>query len=130
MDIISLEKTMKPILVIDAGYKTVGIFKLSQIDSVEEAESNPDFAMAKVDQRVAEIMAERGRPDIKSYNIQEFYDNNEEVVVIENGETKYITINSERDEVAAEFCGAMIDYLRKKYNNLLPIKQILVTGGT
>ena len=130
MGIINLENTMKPILVIDGGYKTVGIFKLSQIDSVEEAESNPDFAMAKVDQRVAEIMAERGRSDIKCYNIQELYDNNEEVVIIDNGETKYITINRDREEVAAEMCGALIDYLRKKYNNLLPIKQILVTGGT
>ena len=130
MDIIQQGDSDKPILVIDGGYRTVGIFKLSQIDSVEEAESNKDFAMALVDERVAEIMKERGREDIKCYNIQEYYDTQEEITVLDDGHTHTITINKEREEIAAEYCGIMIDYLREKSNNLLPIKQILITGGT
>lgn len=130
MDIIKQGDSDKPILVIDGGYRTVGIFKLSQIDSVEEAESNKDFAMALVDEQVAEIMHERGRQDIKCYNIQEYYDSKEEITVNDDGSTHMITINKDREEIAAEFCGKMIDYLREKYNNLLPIKQILLTGGT
>ncbi len=130
LDIIKQGDSDKPILVIDGGYRTVGIFKLSQIDSVEEAESNRTFAMALVDEKVAEIMHERGRNDIKSYNIQEYYDSHEEITVLDDGETHTITINKQREEVAAEYCGIMIDYLREKYNNLLPIKQILITGGT
>jgi len=130
MDIIQQGDSDKPILVIDGGYRTVGIFKLSQIDTVEEAESNKDFAMALVDEKVAEIMHERGRNDIKCYNIQEYYDNNEEITVLDDGETHTITINKDREEISAEFCGMLIDYLREKYNNLLPIKQILITGGT
>lgn len=130
LNIIDTADKSKPILVIDGGYKTVGIFKLSQLDSVEEAESNPKFAMAVVDEEVAKIMAERGRDDIKPYNIQELYDSKEEIAVVDDGETHFITINNDRDKVATQFCKVMIDYLREKYNKLLPIKQILITGGT
>ena len=130
MDILDTDDTQKPILCIDGGYKTVGIFKLSQIDTVEEAESNSSFAMAVADEKVARIMAERGRSDIKSYNIQEYYDSETEIAVVDDGETHYVTVNADRDEAIAENCNIMIDYLREKYNNLLPIKQILVTGGT
>ncbi len=130
LNIIDTTDNFKPILVVDGGYKTVGIFKLSKLDSVEEAESNPDFAMAKVDEGVAKRMAERGRSDIKPYNIQELYDSKEEIAVVDNGETHFITVNNDRDEVAAQYCNVMIDYLRSKYNGFLPIKQILITGGT
>ena len=130
LNIIDTSERAKPLLVIDGGYKTVGIFKLTKVDSVEDAESNPDFAMVKVDEEVAKIMGERGRKDIKAYNIQELYDSHEEIAVSDDGRTHYISLNAERDEKAEQYCKVMIDYLCDKYDNLLPIKQILITGGT
>ena len=130
MQILDASDKSKPILVIDGGYKTVGIFKLSQTDTVEEAESNSAFAMNLVDEKITKILADKGRADIKPYNIQEYYDTREEIAVIENGKSKYITINDERDRVIEEYCKIMIEYLNEKYNNLIAIKQILITGGT
>ncbi len=132
MDLLDTDDKAKPILVIDGGYKTVGIFKLSQVDSVEEAESNANFAMALVDEKVAALLAQKGRSDIKPYNIQELYNTKEEIAIMDRdtGEAVMSTINEERNEIIKEYCAIMIDYLREKYNNLLPIKQILITGGT
>ena len=115
---------------IDGGYKTVGIFKLSQTDTVEDAESNSDFAMAKADEKMAALLNTKGRDDIKPYNIQELYESKEEIAIIENGKSRYITINKDRDKFIGEYCQTMIDYLCEKYNNLIAIKQILITGGT
>lgn len=131
LNVIDTSENEKPILVIDGGYKTVGIFRLSKTDSVEEAESNPDFAMAKVDIDVAKRLAERGREDIKDYNIQELYDSREEIAVEDNdGRTYMTTVIKDRDEIIKQYCSVMIDYLCSKYGNLKSIKQILVTGGT
>lgn len=130
LSILDANEKSKPILVIDGGYKTVGIFKLSQTDTVEDAESNSDFAMAKADEKMAALLNTKGRDDIKPYNIQELYESKEEIAIIENGKSRYITINKDRDEFIGEYCQTMIDYLCEKYNNLIAIKQILITGGT
>ena len=130
LSILDATEKSTPILVIAGGYKTVGIFKLSQTDTVEDAESNSDFAMAKADEKMAALLNTKGRDDIKPYNIQELYESKEEIAIIENGKSRYITINKDRDEFIGEYCQTMIDYLCEKYNNLIAIKQILITGGT
>ena len=130
MNILDANEKSKPILVIDGGYKTVGIFKLSQTDTVEDAESNSEFAMVKVDEKMAGILNSKGREDIKPYNIQELYESREEIAVIEEGKSQYMTITKDRDRIIEEYCQKMIDYLCEKYNNLIAIKQILITGGT
>ncbi len=124
-----------PVLVIDGGYKTIGLVKLTTIKMTDQAESNTDFAMGNVHKRVAErIRNEYGRKDIYDFSIPSILEdqtgNSEIVYVNEEGNTDSINVMQLVREEAKKLCDELIDYINTKYENLVDIRQILVTGGT
>ena len=125
-----------PVIVIDGGYKTVGLFMLTQAQKVSEAESNTEFAMGNVHKEVANLLKEDYGREIEPYQIP-FIVNEEGgrincLVTDNNGNTNVETVDVKRMAEAAEesLCNKLINYLNAKFDNLLDIKQILITGGT
>lgn len=124
-----------PVLVIDGGYKTVGLVKLTTIGMTDQAESNTELAMGNVHKRVAErIRNEYKRNDIYDFNIPSILEdpsNNGEIIYIdEKGDTEILDVKKLVAEEIAKLCDELIEYINKKYENLVDIRQILVTGGT
>lgn len=122
-----------PVLVIDGGYKTIGKFKIARNGSIVQAESNTDFAMSNVNQRVAEIMGkEYNRADIKEYKVEELIKEDAPISYIPDGSNKSQTVNivDIRDEVIADITKKFIDYIDEEYNHFQDIKSVIVTGGT
>lgn len=125
--------TKMPLLVIDGGYKTIGMFKLARNGSVVEAESNTLYAMSNVNQKVAEVMKEDyNRADIKEYKVEELACEGSPIVYIPEGSdnTSTCDLNEIRDEKIEETCGELISYIDKKFKNFIDVKSIIVTGGT
>lgn len=123
-----------PVLVIDGGYKTVGLFKLTTIKMVDEAESNGDLAMGTVHRRVAErLKKEYERNNIHQFSIPAILEDphtHGEITYIKDGNTSTVNIQTLLEEESEKVCDELIEYINKKYEDLLDIKQILITGGT
>lgn len=122
-----------PLLVLDGGYKTIGMFKLARNGSVVESESNTSFAMSNVNQKVAEAMKEDyNRADIKEYKVEELASEGSPIVYIPEGSdsTSTCSINKIRDEKIEETCGELISYIDDKFHNFIDVKSVIVTGGT
>lgn len=121
-----------PTVVIDGGYKTVGIFMLTQAYKVSAAESNTDFAMGNVHKEVARILREEyGRGNIEAYQIPSIIeeDGGEIIYKTEKG-TARLDIRKLVLEKERELCDGLIHYLNDKFEDLLDVKQMLITGGT
>lgn len=126
-----------PTLVIDGGYYTVGLVTVSKggtIDS-KKCESDVEHAMKNVNIKVADELKDI-RPDAKHYTIEYLISEN-------NGKLRYIKNNEDGTKEGAVFdvaetkekkinetCTEFIDYLNQKYNYLLDVNYVLVTGGT
>lgn len=120
-----------PALVIDGGYLTVGIFKFTRVQTVEGAESNTNFAMSNIYERIAEkIKREYGRDNIKSFNIQAILDEGGKIVVMKDKNTEYVDIKKMVKEEEKAVFQEFIAYINDKYDDLIDIKQVLFTGGT
>lgn len=127
-----------PALIIDGGYKTVGIFMLTKANKVAEAESNMDFAMGNVHKRVAyRLQKDYGRENIEAFTIPSIIENDEGIVnyiipAKDGSKSKMASVNI--NELIAEeeyaLCKGMIDYLNEKFEDLVDVKQIIITGGT
>jgi len=118
-----------PAIVIDAGYKTLGKFKLSRDGRMDKAESNTLFAMNNINEQVSAKIREKV-PNIYPYMIEDLYKNNESVYYEEDGEVKYFNIKKMRDEITKQKAIQLMEYLRRQHNNLLDVKLILLAGGT
>jgi len=122
--------------VIDGGYKTVGLFMLTQAQKVSEAESNTEYAMGNVHKEVAKLLREDYGRDIEPYQIP--YILNEEggkincLVTEADGTQTVETVDVQEMVLASEeaLCEKLIAYLNEKFDKLLDIKQIIITGGT
>lgn len=121
-----------PTVVIDGGYKTVGIFMLTQAHKVAEAESNTDFAMGNVHKKVAQILREEyGRTTIESYQIPSILEEDDGIVTYKKDDvTDKVDIKTIILEEEKKLCDALIEYLNEKFEDLLDVKQLLITGGT
>lgn len=129
----ALDNNTLPAIVIDGGYRTVGMFELSEALSVEDGESNIDFAMHNVNIEVAnELQAEPyNRTDIHSYNIEKLIEK-KEIVRYKNkdGIVEEAPLKDIRQEKINEKCTGLIKHLEEKFNDLLDVKQIIIVGGT
>ena len=121
-----------PALLLDGGMKTVGKFVLTKTASVEQAESNTDYAMDNVYRKVVDyIRKEYGREDIEVYNIEQILRNEGgRLVAKKNGTTEVVNIKKIYEQYRNEVCEGLIEYLNKEHNNLLNIEEILIAGGT
>lgn len=134
-DIISKSEYLKclPMIVIDGGQKTVGIYKITANMQIEAAESNTDYAMNNVYERVVkEIHEEYGRRDIEIYNIEEIIHNDggQLTYIDEKDVSQTIDIRPIVDKHRMNVCAELIEYLNKKFNKLQDINGIAVAGGT
>ena len=121
-----------PTLVLDGGYYTMGMVVVSRGGSVDEAktESNTQFAMANVNQCVADAVKDK-RPDISHYAVEYLIHKDNCTLRYMNGEkAETLDLKVLREEKMKEVCSELIDYLNRKYNHLLDFKYVLVTGGT
>lgn len=121
-----------PTLVIDGGYYTVGLVPVSRGGSVDDAraESDTEHAMKMVNVAVEKEIASQ-RPDIKHYSIEYLLAQNDGIVrYLEGGKAHAIDLAAIRKEKIEDVCDDFIEYLNKKYNNLLDFRYVLVTGGT
>lgn len=123
-----------PTLVIDGGYKTMGIFVLTSTGRIEVTgdASNTDYAMYNVHKRVAEILqTEYGRTDIQVYNIPDILDSdNGKVVYEKDGNTDIVDIGKILNDTVKETFAQMMEYINGKFGKLLNIKSVVVAGGT
>ena len=122
-----------PTVVVDGGYKTVGIFMLTQAHKVSAAESNVDFAMGNVHKEVARSLRDDyGRTNIEAYQIPSILEEDNGIVVYKGkeGGTEKVQIKDMILEKEKELCNGLINYLNDKFEDLLDVKQIIITGGT
>lgn len=122
-----------PTLVIDGGYYTIGMVPVARGGSVDDtkAESETQHSMKNVNMAVSREIADV-RPDIKHYSVEYLINQDESVIryLDKNGKVQAFDLKGIRSEKIEEVCTGLIQYLNKKYNNLLDFKYILVTGGT
>ena len=121
-----------PTLVIDGGYYTMGLVPVSRGGFVDDnhAESNTQHSMKNVNLAVAEELAAQ-RPDIRHYSVEYLLAQGENMIrYMKDGHVESIDMNEIRETKMNEVCASFIEYLNKKYNNLLDFKYVLVTGGT
>lgn len=121
-----------PTVVVDGGYKTVGIFMLTQAHKVSAAESNTSYAMGNVHKEVAKSLRDDyGRDNIDAYQIPSILEEDGGIVIYKSKDgTAKVQI---RDMILAkekELCDGLIEYLNDKFEDLLDVKQIIITGGT
>lgn len=121
-----------PTLVLDGGYYTMGMVVVSRGGSVDDTrtESNTSLAMANVNQLIADEIKDK-RPDINHYAIEYLLNKGDDTIrYLQDGKASAINLHELRAEKLKSVCSDLIDYLNQKYNNLLDLKYILVTGGT
>lgn len=124
-----------PLLVVDGGYKTIGNFLLTKALQVSQAESNEDYAMGNVHKEVAKILQEKfGREDIEAFMIPSILENDNGKVIGKDKDNNNAVIEVDLRKIVKDIqkkmCEGLIEYLNSKFNELLDIKAILVTGGT
>lgn len=118
-----------PALILDGGYKTLGEFEFARDQSIRKSISNQDFAMMNIDIKTAERIRKH-IPNVYYYMIEEYYRNAEILHYIDDGKVKDIDVVQRKNEAITETAQQLVEYLLKKYNDLLDMKCILIAGGT
>ncbi len=124
-----------PTLVIDGGYRTLGLVNVRQNYFIDEreAESNLDYAMVNINERVSKLLNENFNTNLLEFEIEDRISRNDKELKYEDKESgKWLRTDLEkiRDEEADKVIEEMVKYLDKKYNRLSDNKEILITGGT
>jgi hypothetical protein len=123
-----------PALVIDGGYKTVGLFKLTTIKAVAQDESNTDYAMGNIHKAVAQELRDKyGRSDIQDFSIPSILEDPYtagKLVYQKDQNTAVVDVSALCRATEETMFNAFINYIDDKFEKLLDIKQILITGGT
>lgn len=121
-----------PALVIDAGYKTLGNCEFGIAENIIMGDSNTEYAMMNINNIVAEQV--RNEADDNSicqgYMVDELVKRKDKVNYLKENKACSIDVGKIKKTVFKETTGKLIDYLLKKYNNLLEEKMIIVAGGT
>lgn len=123
-----------PCLVGDGGQKTFGEYKITSNLQIESAESNTEYAMNNIYERVVnEIRTKYKRMDIEIYNIQDLLEHENGILTYlddTTDSTDYIDIKELVEKFRAEVCEEWIAHINEKFNRLLDLKQIVLGGGT
>lgn len=125
--------TNLPVLVIDAGRRTDGIFLVGSNFNITGAESNRNFAMANVYKNVSKRIKEQYNREIEHFEIPNYLDSKRDGklrVLDKDGKQRNIDIKGIVAEETNEMCKGLIEYLKKKFNDLMDVNHILITGGT
>lgn len=125
-----------PCIVIDGGYKTVGMFQLTQALRVSASESNTEFAMGNVHKNVARRLKEEfQRDNIEAFQIPAILEGDGIINYLEksqNGKevSKQVNVRSLVEDEMEKICKQLIALLNEKFENLLDTKEVVITGGT
>lgn len=119
-----------PALILDGGYKTFGMFLFERDQSITGAESNQDYAMKNINEAVAEQIRKH-KPDVYDYMIEELC-KKKEILRYLDDDDKIVEIDVQKikDEIMDLKIADLVKYLLKKYDNLLEVKTVLISGGT
>lgn len=134
-DGVSLNSELKfPIVLIDGGYKTIGIICMVEGFSVEFEESNTDFAMYNINKMTANKINEIVKEPlyfVEHYQIDNIIKKNESVGYL-NSEGKYEDVNPYeiKQEVLSNTCSNLVNYLLDNLQQLVKTKTIIAGGGT
>ena len=125
------DQSKLPALIIDGGYKTIADFMFTENYMAEGASSNTDYAMMNIYKAIAEkIRNEYGREDVNTDDIIKHLES-DGIIICEKGDnTEAVELKPLFDAAKEEICREYVDHLNKKYNKLLDVKQIIITGGT
>ena len=121
-----------PTLVLDGGYYTMGMVVVSRGGSVDESKTESDVhhAMANINQLVADAVKDK-RPDINHYAVEYLIGKDEGTIkYMQEGKAVSVDLRDIRAEKMKVVADDLIQYLNSKYNSLLDLKYVLVTGGT
>lgn len=121
-----------PTLVLDGGYYTMGIVEVSKGGSVDDTKTESDIrhAMRNVNSQVAREVR-KVRSDIEHYQVEYLISQNEgQIRYMQDGKAQIIDLNKIRAQKVRNVCTDFCRYLDEKYNNLLDVRYVLVTGGT
>lgn len=124
--------TQGPTLVLDGGYYTFGMVVVSRGGSVNDSltESDTTHAMKNVNLKITSAISSV-RPDIKHYAIEYLLSKEDgKLRYMKDGHAEVLSLSELRIEKQREVCTDFIQYLNQKYNNLLDVQYVLVTGGT
>ena len=130
----ALSEDKLPAIVIDGGYYTVGMAHFTSVKLVDDSASNLTYAMKNIYEMVAkQIREESKRTDVTSARVKQVMRSKDKTInyYVEEEEKGYsIDVESLVKTATGKVCEDMIAELRQKYNNLVDIKTLLVTGGT
>lgn len=128
-----LNEKKLPAIVIDGGYRTLGIAHFTSVQMVDYSDSNLSYAMWNIYENVAKrIREETGRENISSMYIKQIMRKDDQIVHYRNADGKGMSLDAGEyvREEARKVCGLMMDELKEKFDDLLEVKSIIVTGGT
>ena len=121
----------KVTLVLDGGFNTMGIFLLTAANTIEDAESNTDYAMYNVYKLIADRLKEEYGQDFTKSDIDKIKKNDYYTVVLnKEGKTEKISVKETFETVMKEVIAEFMEYLNKKFNYLIHVERIIITGGT
>ncbi|MBQ7066891.1 MAG: ParM/StbA family protein [Lachnospiraceae bacterium] len=121
-----------PLLLIDGGYKTMGIFKFTRINTTTGGESNTEYAMSNAVERAVERLNQMGAKQVTRFNLEVYINEYDGMVntVKEDGSVEQVDAKQILNEEIEKTVDGFVDYLNEKYDNMIDIMQILLTGGT
>lgn len=121
-----------PTLILDGGYYTMGIVEMSKGGSVDDdkTESDTQHAMRNVNMAIADEIKSL-RPDIHHYMIEYLLrQGNGQIRYMDHGHAAIVDLKKIRKAKIRQICSDFIKHLNTKYNNLLDVNYVLMTGGT
>ena len=122
-----------PAIVIDGGYLTLGVAHFTSVKLVDDSDSNLSFAMKNIYENVAaNIRKTTGREEVTSILVKQTMRKKDKTLnyVDKDGNGHTINVDEIVTEETRNVCEKMVAELKQKYNNLVDIKSIIITGGT
>lgn len=123
----------RPLLIIEAGQKTVAIYVYTASDTIESEESNTDFAMYNVyESMIEQIKKTSEHIKISVTDIATRMENNNTNVryTVPGEGVKEIDLKDFYAESLENACTDLIEYVNNKFSYLQDMNGILVAGGT
>ena len=121
-----------PTLILDGGYYTMGIVEMSKGGSVDDDKTESDtlHAMRNINMAIADEVKSH-RPDIEHYMIEYLLSQAEgKIRYMDHGHVEVLDLNKIRKTAMKTVCQDLIRHLNQKYDSLLDVNYVLVTGGT
>ncbi len=119
-----------PSVVLDGGYKTMGEALVDVDQSVVGANSNTEYAMMNINERVTEEIS-RYAAGYHDYMMDELAERGEVIHYLDGeGQVKDISVRELKDRETTAASEKLIEHLLEKFDNLLKVKMILVAGGS